>query len=243
MNVAVIVLAVILVVVLYFLYTNYVNSSSIKPIHLTEINQPVDLSLVSNPGSLRFSYSFWIYVNSLSVIPVGNATHPSGSPNGVINIFTVKNGDGQQAMQLNLDSQGNMSTNLYNGSGMSNIYILQNFPIQSWRYVVVSFDNSVMDIYLDGKIVRSQQLKNDNKQSFNYYAPTSPAQIKGSSVQYSQGADIFITKFQRLSSPMDPLTAWSYYSYGSGASSSMANYNLDLSITKNNQLQNTYHLF
>ena len=38
------------------------------------------------------------------------------------------------------------------------IEVVNNFPLQKWVYILISYDNNICDIYLDGKMVKSVQL-------------------------------------------------------------------------------------
>ena len=254
MNLAVVFLSVLLIIVLYFFYTNYYSKlAKSKIIHLSDNNAPILLTdLMSNPSSLRFSYSFWINVNSLIFNKPDTNKSLMNDP-GTINLFyvtlnnaSVNTDNGGIIFQLNLDSQANLMANIITTGSDSKkvnnkITILKNFPIQSWRYVAISFDNSTMDVYLDGKIVLSQQLKNSSGK-YTYPSPTEQSSIKGAQLAWSQGADVYFNKLQILPNPMDPMTAWANYSRGSGATSG-SNYGMTASITKDSQIQNTYTLF
>ena len=44
------------------------------------------------------------------------------------------------------------------GGNPHTITVTNNFPIQKWVYIVVSVDHTLIDTYLDGKLVKSHQV-------------------------------------------------------------------------------------
>ena len=109
------------------------------------------------------------------------------------------------------------------------------FPLQKWVNLIVSFNGSAMDVYVDGKLVKSCVVN------------------KGSLLQETQSivlgddtdktADIgFITNVKLKAAPIAPQEAWDIYSQGFGGSpwSDLLNkYKVKLSFIVDNQEQAT----
>lgn len=112
------------------------------------------------------------------------------------------------------------------GTGQESIDITNNFPLQKWVCVTISLNSNIMDAYLDGKMVKSVKLNPP-------YSNTSGADIK-----FGEGADIYISNFERVPSPTDPKTAYDKYLAGSGGASLVStllgNMNVNLSVLQNN---------
>ena len=106
------------------------------------------------------------------------------------------------------------------------------FPLQKWVNLIVSFNGSAMDVYVDGKLVKSCVVNNGSKIS------ETNTIILGDSTKTE---DIgFITNVKLKASPIAPQEAWDIYSEGFGGSpwSDLLNkYKVKLSFIVDNQEQ------
>lgn len=106
------------------------------------------------------------------------------------------------------------------------------FPLQKWVNLIISFNGSAMDVYVDGKLVKSCVVNNGSKLSETQKI------ILGDS---SKVDDIgFITNVKLKASPIAPQEAWDIYSQGFGGSpwSDLLNkYKVKLSFIVDNQEQ------
>lgn len=211
MNVALILLIIIiLVLAVYIVY--YIGFTSQSLINLSESNATIANKDITNSSSSSFSYSMWVYVNNWSIgekqiikAALNNTTKfsvylDSNSPILKVNILTTDKTSGSNAVKT--------------------ISVTNNFPIQRWVYIVVSVEGSVVDCYLDGKLVKSQQL--------NYLPDMSGIYT----ISYGT-FDAFLTKLQRVPKPTDPQTAWNNYMAGNGFSANYGpNYGFSFVLTK-----------
>jgi hypothetical protein len=118
------------------------------------------------------------------------------------------------------------------GNPGTTIIITNNFPIQAWAYVIVSVNGDLVDIYLNGKLITSQQLP---------FIPVVSA--NGITMGDGNNPDIYLAMFNRYPYVMDPQTAWNNYLQANGMSNVLPNYNVVLSILQNNQQTSSYQLF
>jgi hypothetical protein len=118
------------------------------------------------------------------------------------------------------------------------ILITNNFPLQKWTNVIVSFEYRTLDVYIDGKLI----LSNNN---LGYYDPSGGAFVNtpfvgntsGTKILFggdSKSPNISITRCAYMPFVMDPVTAMQIYNMGSGVSS--APYEVDVSLIKNNTI-------
>jgi hypothetical protein len=131
------------------------------------------------------------------------------------------------------------------------LMITNNFPLQKWVGVIISFDNQYLDCYLDGKLVISYQIVkvvNNNpvapKQPLD--ATTSPLYLGNSSItpfrpstngSTGSGWNANALLLTRWTSPVDPQTAWDWYMKGNGQSkfgSMFSSYGVNYTILKDN---------
>jgi len=232
MNITLIILGIVLIVLLYALYQYYYATTAtlVTTADLNITNPPI--APVANASSVRYAYGLWIYVHSW------NNTQSK----------TIFSRDGNMSLLLDTTTL-KLSCSIYMSDGnYAGISITDNFPLQKWVYVILSVDNQFLDIYLDGKLVKSTRLY---KPSTSSSGPIMPATPPGDATPVILGKPNFkfdaqIAKFQKFAAPVDPQTAWSNYVSGSGVSTSLMsanNYNAKLSILKNNAEYTKLSLF
>lgn len=235
MNYTLIILGIILLVVIYMLF-NFLatrGTAVTKKVDLKATgNGTVGYTTLVNPTSSRYAFSLWVYMDVLN---------PSGSNTTIFQISPPVSATGAtKFFSLHLDSTSALSYSLLTSDGNTTTnQIMTNFGLQKWVYLIVSVDNSVVDLYVDGKLIRSQQLKSVPK--------TTTADCM---ISYGDCANNpcqgYIAKFERLPTPMDPVTAWSKYMEGNGGnyfSKLLSSYGASFSLTKNNLLMQQYTLF
>lgn len=215
MNVALIILIiVILVLVLYLVY--YVGFSTQV---LADLNDSVDNKSypapiankdIVNPRATSFTYSTWVYVNNWS--------------SGPKEICNAKIDGGESKFRIYLASTSpTLYADIYTTAPTDKtrtISITNNFPVQRWVYVVISVEGSVVDCYLDGKLIKSQQLQ---------FLPDMAGLYD---IKYGK-FDAFLTKFKRVATPTDPQTVWNNYMAGNGfANNNSPAYGFSFVVTK-----------
>lgn len=232
MNYTLIILGIILIVVIYMLYNYLATRGTLvtSKIDLTgKGNGFVGYKSLVNPTSSRYAFSLWAYMDVLNKAEANTE------------IINVSIGAGStKFFSLFLDSKSTLKYSLrVDANTLITNTIMTNFSLQKWVYLIVSVDNSVVDLYVDGKLIRSQQL-------------VSPPMAATAEFQISYGdcasnpCQGYIAKFERIPSPMDPSTAWSKYMSGNGGnyfSKLLSSYGASFSLTKNNLLMQQYTLF
>jgi len=222
----------VLLVALYYLYKFLLGGSNgVNIMRIASMPQTpaYDIKSDTNPGSYRYSYAIWVHVknlgNNTDISKYGN-NNPEGKNNPANNIMYLKDKDGSSTYTFfSLDLYGDTSMYVrYNQTAdLPQPYLVTpNFPLQKWTLIIVSFDNKVMDLYLDGKLVKSKTMD----------ILPSP-QTTSATMNFGTG-DIDIYNYVRYSYPMDPQTAWSIYQAGTPSGASMDSYGLNLNIKKDN---------
>ena len=234
MNFSMIILSIVLLVALYYLYVfllGSANGSQIIQIKNMPYTPAYDINTNTNPGSYRYSYAIWVHAHNLDR---NTDTSLYGVRNSSNNIMYLSDGESTTFTIFSLDLYGNTSLYVrYNNGSMtgtaqtpdplsSPYLVTPNFPLQKWTLLIVSFDNKIMDLYLDGKLVKSTTLE-------KIPAP----QTTKATMKFGNG-DIDVFNYIRYNYPMDPQTAWSIYQSGTPPSKSSDSYGLNLRINKDN---------
>jgi hypothetical protein len=256
-----IVLGVVLVIFIYFLYQYLTTSTtSISVADLNTSTPAIVSSSIASPGNMTYSIAAWLYVNSwnssnlnssphtLVYAPTGSSTN-SNAPlllNGAVQ--TVYDNNGQNTAYdfgLFLDAA---SPTLYCAMGATSLYsdttttpsnlitVTNNFPLQTWVYVVISVNTNVVDCYLNGKLVISQLIQQQNSitnPTFkNIYLGNGPG----------NGWDAQLSNFKRYTTALTPQTVWSNY-LSQSPNTYLSSYGLQMDLTQNGSVTNTYKLF
>ena len=219
----VIVLGIIVVVLIYVLYVFFINKSSVisKSASLKEGNN-TPITAINSAQSTRYAYGIWVYVNTW------DSTREK-------TIFSRKDN-----IRLYLGAD---EPNLYcgitciskDGSSLDEqkILITDNFSIQKWVYINISSDNSIIDAYLDGKLVNSTKLVT---------SPNQPADPKTAPIVYGSGWDCYVAGLQNWANPIGPQEAWDNYMDGNSNALSrfFGSYSLNFAVNKDNVQQSSY---
>jgi len=106
--------------------------------------------------------------------------------------------------------------------------IIKNIPLQKFVNIIVSFNNKTLDIYFNGKLVKTCLTK-------EVHAIDADSDIK---ITPDGGFSGFTSKFKFWPYPMSPQHAWDVYSEGYttglGFANFFAKYNVKFSLLENN---------
>lgn len=230
MNVTVIILGVVLVILVYVLYKYYmVGSTTLSTNASLKIANPPITSL-TEPKSVRYAYGIWIYVNTW------DSTIQKVIFNRANNITLYLD---KLTPSLKCDVAMNDNTK-------KTILITDNFPLQKWVHIIVSFDNQFADAYLDGKLVKSQRVYDKGSATTSPSMPAIPPDSTSPVILGGNNFDATVTKFNRWTKPMDPQTAWNEYMSGNGQgylSKSPSTLSAKLAFFKDNVEYSKYSVF
>jgi len=219
MNYLFILLGIFVVVMLYLLYTFLFPSKSkvANKNYLAKGVQNVAFEKLENPSSQKYSIDLWVFVNTLngmkpdSSVSAGKTDNPNGC------IFEVPN-------TYHLDLFEDATLAFYNnGNAINPAIVLPNFPLQRWVYIVISVDNSLIDLYLDGKLVRSMKTNYDGK-------------IPSADSFFTFGnGDIYIAGMNRIPNSSNTNTVFKNYMQGNAGLKAPV-YSVSLDFLKNSQV-------
>ena len=91
----------------------------------------------------------------------------------------------------------------YNGTSTAYISV-PNFPLQRWVYVIITVKNTVVDLYIDGLLMESNNIPSDKVKQ-----PTLTSILKFGGV-----LDAYITGMNRITKYIDTNTAYTNYLTG-----------------------------
>ena len=248
MNSLIIILGIVIIFFIYLLFQYLTNTATtIKPsADLTQSIPTITGKSLTSATNVSYGYGIWVYVQNWDNNEQKTIFY---RPNN-IELYLDK-----RKPTLYCDITLNNSTDVK--PSKKTIEITNSFPLQKWVYIIVSVDNQFVDCYLDGKLVKSQQIVtpespaqpknaedaplylgntgNPGKYSANPSGVTFKNGVDGVSTGSGWNANVLL--FTRWTKPVDPQTAWSWYMKGNGKSrygSLFGSYGVNYSILKDN---------
>lgn len=217
---AVIVILLLLYVIFKALTTNYTTLGTMQ-----KWSNKTTLSGSNLPSSFKANsaISVWFYIkkweNGANIVQFYKEPVPVS---GTVPIFRMLFKNNTNTVQIY--PQGTDDANM-------NCDIAE-FPLQKWVNLIVSFNGSAMDVYVDGKLVKSCVVSTGSR-----IGETQSIVLGDDGPSTDIG---FITNVKLKASPIAPQEAWDIYSQGFGGSpwSDLLNkYKVKLSFIVDNQEQ------
>lgn len=192
------------VILLLYILFNVVYSSTplIQQNYLGTGLVPIPMNKIKDYQLKTYYYEIWIYVNSLDKAASNTSgTIPVGSANKMGNIFYVDN-----MISLDLYKNTSMYVNVYDSdnTGYVNHNVTQALPLQKWQQVMISVQNYLIDFYLNGKLIKSVESSSSKGV---------PIPKENSTINFGS-SDVYIAKFNRVSSTLNTTMAWNKYMEG-----------------------------
>lgn len=203
-TIAIGVVAIILLYVIWqYLTDSYTQIGNMQKASVRTTLPASTLPPNNNPSN--FSISLWFYVTNWSCGTVAKDLFKiKGGTSGTDNNFLIKLG----ACQNDLDVV--TKVNASGGGTTDSTCHVSNIPIQRWVCLIVSIYGRTLDIYLDGKLVRTCVLPSVSIALAN--------QSQLTNIEIGGGFDGFITSIKYKAQPVNPQEAWNTYTDGYGGS-------------------------
>lgn len=199
MELKTIILTIIVILIFYFVIRYLTSRTELSGLENAKSSIKVDKSLLAanrlNPAS-NFTYSIWFNIDSWN--------YRYGEPKI---LFERSDGNGKPCPSVVLDGQNNdllIKIACYPGANQVHTCKIQNIPIQKWNHLLLSVYGKSLDVYIDGKLVKTCLL---------------PGLAK-----VNHTSDVFVTpnggfsgstaKFQYFDKASNPQQAWNLYAKG-----------------------------
>ena len=232
----------VIVLVIYLVKMLLRDSSTLQE----SLRNGKDMSTIEmkDESSSNFSYSVWFYVNDWTYrygepkVIFGRMSAASGSENG--SIPGVRGLGPCPAVVLGaVENNVMVSLGCFPGADQpnpsgENVVIhtcsVANVPIQKWVNLVVSVYGRTMDLYIDGKLVKTclmPGVANVSSTASVYLTPNG-------------GFDGYTSKLSYFPKPMNPQDAWNIYLKGPTSwLASLFTYQVQVSLVENGTTQSS----
>ena len=240
MSLASILIAILSFIVILIIFRYLISSVNTKIIHDGKEEKIYKKEDLPNSTSNNCAYSLWFFINDFSDgynNKKGIMYHSSdGLDTGGV---TVTLGDTINDLDVVV-----RTTSTANPSKTCTI---RNIPIQKWIHLVVSIHGRVIDLYLNGKLVRSclsADVPNISGLSSTSDVKVAPTISKtDGSVGMITGFNGYHAKFEYYPEAIDPQTVYYLYRSGYGGGSFMDylnRYQLKLAVLSNEVEQSSF---
>jgi hypothetical protein len=241
MNPLTIVIIVIIIVLVYYVL-RYIFSDpyTLQSIQNGQTTTVIEASSLATTGSAadntNFAYSIWFYINDWNyrygdVKTIFTRTDSSNArPCPAVQLAAIENN-----MTVTLACfPGTATVDGVAATSVNHTCTVGNIPIQRWVNLIVSVYGRSMDIYIDGKLVKTCLLPgvaNINTAANIYVTPDG-------------GFDGWTSKFQYYPSPLNPQEAWNIYTagYASPYANMFGSYQVQVSVLENGNARSTVTL-
>lgn len=241
-----IVILVLIFMLLRYLFTDPYTLQNVQNAKSPSVISSTSLATNgSNVPSSNFAYSVWFYINDWNYrygeekVIFGRMGSKSESNQG--SVKGVSGLDPCPAVVLGaIENNISISLGCYPGvdqepttpGGNTVVHTcnVANIPIQKWVNLTISVYGRTLDVYIDGKLVRTCLLPgiaNINNNSNIFVTP-------------SGGFDGWTARLQYFPTSLNPQEAWNIYSKGYSDWSSMFNaYQVQISLVQNGNTQSS----
>lgn len=235
----VIIIVLLIVVVKYAMkdastLTNVADGKTTQTIEASKL-----ASSSSSNSASNFSYSIWFYIDDWNYrygepkVIFGRMTANNTEPCPSVSLGAIQN-NLLIALAVYADPIANPSASA-SSSATKTIHTcnVANIPIQKWTNLIVSAYGRSLDVYIDGKLVKTCVLP-----GVAYIDSTSPIYITPNG-----GFAGWTSKFQYWSEACDPQKAWNVYQDGFGGSllgNTFGSYSVKVSVMNGENEQSSY---
>jgi len=213
--------------------------------------QQIQASILANAGgngknSTNFAYSIWFYINDWNYrygeekILFGRMQKSDSSLNTIfgknpcplVSLGSIQNNVNislaifppTDLVELTTDDTKESDNSITHHCNVSNI------PIQKWVNLLISAYGRTLDVYLDGKLVKTCVMPGIAKIMSDLDVFITP----------NGGFSGWTSKFQYYPTSIDPQTAWNIYKKGYGTGFSLFKYNVKVALTENGTEKGTF---
>ena len=235
MDLKLIIGVVIVVIILYIIWSYFFTSMQVlMSFQDAAVSKSVALTSIDSSKS-NYSFSVWTYINDWGVNygKRKNILVISDGPSSFY-YFALNFAQTTNDLQIYVRTQSSTSTtNSYTtDSGITATCGVTNFPLQTWVNISVSVYNRAIDVYIDGKLIKTCSMSDVAKP-----IPTGKSINIGGEITNSSnlpGFSGYIASVLYNSDVFSPKEAWDIYARGYNNSA------FDLNVLKRYKLQMSF---
>jgi len=216
MNIVKIILVILVVILIYVVYSlaSASDGTTLVDMHDAKVEKTIaGTEVPSSMSSQDTGYSFWAVVD--------NWDYNYGSDIERIIFKTGKN-DTTFSPKVFFDGTTNNIKIITNTSNPTtkNECTIEDIPIQKWFNIIISYNNRALDVYMDGKLIKTCLIEGEivdgNGPQDIVLTPDVDCKAAGSAQSICKPGSFegFLAKFKKFDKAVTPRQAWSVYKEG-----------------------------
>lgn len=242
MNLLTILVFVLIIVLVYAVY-KLMTKTTTTVSGFSDASRAVTVPSNKIGSRVNYGFSVWVYIDAWQ----NTATTPGSGSSKITykkNILTRCNGKAP-VFTLHLDNDQNNLMLEFPGITTATPCTIQNVKLQKWFNIIMSVYGNTVDLYLDGKLVRTCILPGPPKSPSNSdIVQVGGGDITCSAPDAASAGDLigYISSVVYKDDYFTPEEAWDIYSAGysgSGMFDFIHRYKLNFSLLKDNQTMGT----
>lgn len=223
---------VLLIIYLVYLYFFAKSNTKLVNIHNAQSSKMIDASQLAKGVSNDYMFSIWVYVNDWN--------YRYGENKIIFQRLDDHNGPAPTMEFASGINDLHLHVNCFRADGTSSdqtevhTCTVQNVPLQTWTNIIMSVHNRVLDVYLDGKLVRTCILPGNPSSS-----------TSGVKLTPGGGFSGYTSNFEYKENAINPREAYDIYKngYGGGGIGSFFNkYRLKFAFMEDNKEVNSLEI-
>lgn len=233
MSATAIILTLVFLLLIYLLYKSFTKTTTDLSTTVTDAKTKTVITadqLPAGNNTQNYTYSIWFYVNDWN--------YKYGEPKIVFGRTDGSNDPSPSVVLAPMENNLAISIAVYadnSSRGQIHTCNIANVPLQKWVNLIVSLNGRSVDIYLDGKLVRTCVLPGVAKVNNSADVFLTP----------DGGFDGWTSGFQYIADAINPQQAWNIYKAGYG-SSPLGNffnkYRIKVAFLEDNQEQSSFEI-
>jgi len=238
-----IIIGIVIVIAIYIIYVwlfGDATRSYLLGMHDAKKKKVIEGSHFPQGVTSDYTYSIWLFISSWNYRA------------GEIKYILARNNGNQPAPHISLGANLNnieVSLATYpNGSTASQNHTcsLDNIPLQTWANVIVTLNNRALDLYLDGKLVRTCVLPGVPRQSTGEPLIICGQPAGSFGTGGGDGFDGYISNVSYFNRSVNPREAYAIYKEGPGGTNWFSNvfnkYRLKIAFMNENKEMNSFEI-
>jgi len=229
-------LVVAVILILYLVYTYFFSDPTVADLvgmHNAKLVKEIDPErLPGSKGSNDFCFSVWIYINTWNYRygQVKNIVRRTNAAGDHCPLITLGTGTNNLTISMaTYPNSGEVSTSQIHNCTVKNI------PLQKWTNILMCTMGRSLDVYIDGKLVKTCLLPGVAKMD-----PKAPLQLCPDG-----GFSGFTSRLRYYSRAVNPREAYEIYKEGYNSSwfgDALNRYKLSVAFSKDNNIINQFDL-
>lgn len=243
-----ILLFIFMLIILFLLFSYITRPAGITPVLDATLPEGVTIDQMGSTKdevNNNFSFSIWAIIDDWNyrygqekVIFVKQGASSGDPPQFTVSLAPMQNNLIVRVRRSSMLTATNNTDN--DNTSSSDTVVLPyecevvNIPLQKWINIITTLQNKSLDIYINGKLVKTCVMDGEPNVQNNIPVTLTPGGVGGAEGGFSGKT----AKFNYYSQPLSPQECWNVYKNGwsdRNIFSINTAYNVDLVITKNGE--------